>query len=276
MRLGLHPLLVLLLATAAAAQTATPPVTRPDLGSVAALADKGQLEAAERQLRQLLAQGGGAPVRDLLGVVLSRQGKLDEAEAQLQKALAADPALPGLRQHLARVYLAQGRDAEAAAELRQAARQRPLERDLALKLADIELSEGHPALAERQLRAAADRFQSVAALLQLARLQSRQGDAASALESLERARPLAPNSEDVLSAYGQLSLAGREPLGAIGALEPLTRMCPTVATYHYLLGAALMQLEDTPAAIEVLRRAEQLEPERTPTLVALGLALNGR
>jgi tetratricopeptide (TPR) repeat protein len=119
-------------------------------------------------------------------------------------------------------------------------------------------------------------IQSVKALLQLARHQSGQGDAAGALESLTRARVLAPNSEEVLSASAQMSLAVRAPVPAILALEPLTRMCPTVAEYPYLLGVALMQAGDMLAAVEPLRQAERLEPGRVLTLVALGLALNGR
>lgn len=179
-------------------------------------------------------------------------------------------------QHRARRYLAENRENDAVIELRRAAEIGPLERDLALKLASVEQAAGNLGPAERQLRSVAERFESVQGLLQLARLQSGHGDAAGALESLQRARALAPNSEDVLSASAQVSLAVRAPVPAILALEPLTRMCPTVAQYPYLLGVALMQAGDMLAAVEPLRQAERLEPGRVLTLVALGLALNGR
>jgi tetratricopeptide (TPR) repeat protein len=273
--LRLLPLL-LLLAAPAIGQTAAAPVAAPDLKAVAALIAKRQLGPAERQLRQILARGGGAAARGLLGVVLVQQGKAEEAEAEFQRALRASPTLADVRQHLARLYLAQGKEDQALVELRRAAETAPLARDLALKLAGAEQAAGHPALAERQLRSAADRFESVEALLQLARLQSSRKDAAGALESLRRARALAPNSEDVLSASAQVALAVRAPVPAILALEPLTRMCPTVAQYSYLLGVALMQAGDMPAAVEPLQQAERLEPDRALTLVALGLALNGR
>ena len=284
-RLRLVPALLLLavpVAAPLAAQTARAPVTTPapvsapDLKQIAALIAKGQLAPAERQLRQILAQGGGASARGLLGVVLSQQGKVQEAESEFQRALRANPALADVRQHLARLYLAQGREDEALVELQRAAETAALDRDLALKLAGAEQAAGHPALAERQLRSAAERFESVEALLQLARLQSSRKDAVGALESLRRARALAPNAEDVLSASAQLSLAVRAPVPAILALEPLTRMCPTVAQYPYLLGVALMQAGDMLAAVEPLQKAERLEPGRALTLVALGLALNGR
>lgn len=121
-----------------------------------------------------------------------------------------------------------------------------------------------------------DRPESVKALLELARRQSTSGDRAGALQSLTKARILAPNSEDVLSAYAQMSLATRRPVPAILALDALARICPTVAQYHYLLGVALMQAGDMEAAAESLRQAERLEPEKALTLVALGIALNNR
>jgi tetratricopeptide (TPR) repeat protein len=146
----------------------------------------------------------------------------------------------------------------------------------ALERAAAEAAAGRQAEAERLLRAAAERFQSVEALLRLARLQSTRKDAAGALEALRRALTLAPNSEEVLSAYAQVSLAVRAPVPALLALEPLTRMCPGVAQYNYLFGVALMQAGDMPAAVEPLQQAQQLEPDRALTLIALGLALNGR
>ena len=114
------------------------------------------------------------------------------------------------------------------------------------------------------------------ALLQLARRQSADGDAAAALDSLRQARAVAPNSEEVLSAFAQVALAARMLLPAIVTLDSLTRICPTVAQYHYLLGVAFMEGGDIPAASDALAEANRLEPERSITLLALGLALNGR
>ena len=152
----------------------------------------------------------------------------------------------------------------------------PSEREATLKLAAEELTAGRRDEAARLLRSAADRFQSVQALLQLARLQSGQGDAPGALESLSRARTIAPNSEEVLSAFAQVSLGARLPLPAIVTLDSLTRLCPSVAQYQYLLGVALMQIGDMVLAVDSLSAAERLEPDRVLTLVALGLALNNR
>jgi tetratricopeptide (TPR) repeat protein len=142
--------------------------------------------------------------------------------------------------------------------------------------ASAALAAGRRAEAKQLLKDAADRFQSVAALLQLARMQSGDGDAPGALDSLQKARALAPNSEEVLSALAQVALAARLPGPAAAALEALTRMCPEVAQYQYLLGVSLMTAGDTVRATEALEAADRLEPGRPLTLAALGLALNSR
>jgi tetratricopeptide (TPR) repeat protein len=144
-----------------------------------------------------------------------------------------------------------------------------------LAVAAPAVAQGGKAAPRRAARPARE-HESVRALLQLAKRQAAQKDAPGALASLRRALELAPNSEEALTTYAQISLGVRTPLPAILALEPLTRMCPTVAQYPYLLGVAYMQAGDMPAAVEALREAEQLEPNRVMTLVALGLALNHR
>ncbi len=157
-----------------------------------------------------------------------------------------------------------------------AARGQAPSREHLLTLASTELSAGRRAEAERLLLQAADRFDSVEALLRLARLQAGRGDQQAAIGSLRRARTLAPNSEEVLSGFAQVSLAARAITPAILALQALTRICPTVAQYHYLLGVGLMQAGDFAAAVESLEQANRLEPNRGLTLIALGLGYNSR
>lgn len=138
------------------------------------------------------------------------------------------------------------------------------------------LQSGKDTEAARLFGLAADRYQSVRAYLELARLQARAKDTAAAMATLAKAREIAPNSEDVLSAYAQLALASRQPMAAVLTLMPLTRMCPSVAQYHYLLGVGLMAIGDMPNAVDALQGANRLEPDRALTLLALGLALNNR
>ena len=154
--------------------------------------------------------------------------------------------------------------------------QAPSERQRAFERAAAEQAAGRRAEAARILRDAADKLGSVHALVQLARIHSGDGNAAGAIEALRKARTLAPNSEEVLSALAQVSLAARTSMDAIDALEPLARIAPTVGQHHYLLGVAFIQAGDLIDAVDALQQAQRVEPDRELTLLALGLALNGR
>jgi tetratricopeptide (TPR) repeat protein len=145
--------------------------------------------------------------------------------------------------------------------------------DKALQAASAERAAGHLVVAEQQLRAVVDRFKSVRALLQLAELQALRKDRAGSLASLRQARSLAPNSEDVLSAYAEALLASSTPDASVPVLVALTRMSPGVARYHSLEGRALLGAGDAAGAIASLQEAARLEPDEVPTLVALGRAL---
>lgn len=176
-------------------------------------------------------------------------------------------------------------DREQAVEaLRAAAERGPLERELAMKLAGVEMAEGNLEAAEKLYLSVADRFPSAQALVNLARIRSRRRDPRGAADFLRQARELAPNSEEVLSAFARLHLTLGSPVPALLALEPLVRMHPTVPEYAYLLGVAWMQVGDLAAATEYLRQAERLRgsgaspdrlsPGRGLILTALGLTLN--
>ena len=93
------------------------------------------------------------------------------------------------------------------------------ERDARSRRADTAAAEaqqaGRLAEAMRLLRAAAEEHQSVQAYLELARLQSRSEQTAGRSDALAKARALAPNSEEVLSAFAQLALRGERPMPAV-------------------------------------------------------------
>lgn len=266
-------LLVVLLSTGTLAQPAAPP---SDLAAIVEMVEAGRSSQAEQALRTILEDQDGSVARDLLGVVLGQQGRLEEAELEFRRAIDLGPELLAPRQHLGRLYLQRQRPEKALAELRAATALGPLERDLAFRLAAAETASGDLEAAERQLRSLADRFDSAKALLGLARLQARRGDREEAIASLLQGMKLAPNSEEFLSAYARVSLAALTPVPAIRALEALNRMHPAVADHAYLLGVAWLQFRENDGAVEALERALRLEPDRARTLTALGMAFNSR
>lgn len=118
--------------------------------------------------------------------------------------------------------------------------------------------------------------ESVQGLLQEARLHASQADHRRAADILMRALRIAPNSERVLSDFAENSLAATDPVAAINALEPLSRMHPSVAKYPYLLGVAHLQIGEMDRSVESLRRSLELEPDRVLSLIALGITYNAQ
>jgi tetratricopeptide (TPR) repeat protein len=114
----------------------------------------------------------------------------------------------------------------------------------------------------------------VKALVELARKQMQAKTPALALQTLGKALPRAPNSEEVLAAYADAAIAARAPVKALPSLEALCRMAPREARYRSSMGTALLQVGDAEAATAALREAEKLDPNDPATLVALGRALN--
>lgn len=247
-----------------------------DLDPVIAMIESDRLAEAEDTLLRLLADDGRPAVRELLGIVLLRQGRLREARAELEAAIAAAPNRPGPRQHLARIQLMSGDDAAAVATLRQEAALGELQRDLAQRLVTAEIEAGNWRAAEAQLESLVERFDSVRAMLRLAGLRAAAGDATAAERLLRRALDRAPNSEDVLAAYARLSLDNGVPVPAILALEPLVRMHPLQVRYAYLLGVAYLQVGELRSAVATLETVVAREPDDRLAKIALGMALNNQ
>jgi tetratricopeptide (TPR) repeat protein len=255
---------------AAGAQQASP------LDAVGRLLSDGKPQQAEAAARQLLASGDHAAARDLLGIALSQQGRIEEARAEFERAVRLAPDSASAQQHLARTLLQLDRPDGARDVLRTAAKLGPLERDLAFELAAMEAARGNPEAAEAQLLSVTERFASVRALLDLARLEARRGANSEAFAHLGRALEVAPNSEDVLSAYARVALAIKSPVTAIRTLERLTRMYPAAADYPYLLGVAKFRIAENAGAVEALERALELEPQNGRAAIALGLTFNSQ
>ncbi len=89
-----------------------------NLGS--SLARSGEFAQAEKYLRAAVAKNPGSQTYTGLGIVLSQQGKADEAVASLQAAIQADPKNAAAHQALAQAFTSLGRTEEARKELEMA------------------------------------------------------------------------------------------------------------------------------------------------------------
>ncbi|MGM0593403.1 MAG: L,D-transpeptidase Cds6 family protein [Pseudomonadota bacterium] len=101
----------------------------------AALAGRGELEAAEERYLALIEQAPARPeAYNNLAALYARQGRLDEARQLLEQAMATHPSYATVYQNLSSIYMAMSRSAYARAlQMGERSSEQPqLERLLAL------------------------------------------------------------------------------------------------------------------------------------------------
>ena len=97
----------------AAAQGAT---SSAGIKQIQGLVDRGQVDAAEKQLWEILVRDPkSVPAINLLGVIRTRQKRFPEAEALFKRVLAIAPDFVGAYRNLGELYALQGRNVDAKA-----------------------------------------------------------------------------------------------------------------------------------------------------------------
>lgn len=110
--------------------------------------------AAADEFRQALAFQESATTHNNLGIALEEEGRLDEATAHYQRALALDPTFAEPHNNLANILMQQHREAEAIAEYFRALVLKPNSADTRVNLGSALKEQGHFDEAERHYREA--------------------------------------------------------------------------------------------------------------------------
>ena len=181
------------------------------------------------------ADAGAPPPADAraegnLGIVLVRQGRLDEAEAAFRRALAAAPHDRIVVNNLAGLYMKQQRFDEADRLLDDLLRKDP---DYALGWSN------------------------------LAVCRQKSGRLADALDCYDRALRIEPADQRTLANRGFLLLDLRRPADAERDFRSALRIADRQAPAHYGLGAALAAQGRTEDAGAELRTALEIDPGLT-------------
>jgi tetratricopeptide (TPR) repeat protein len=203
-------------ARAKAAATPAPPTISPELEVAAARIDRGELPAAERDLRAMIQRRESPHARGLLAVILARQEKDDEARAEIEKALKATPRSgPALLTavgrvqsvrtllHLAQLLAARKDAAGAVATLKRAREIAPSSEEVLTAYAQAALGTGLTAHALAPLQQLTRMHPDVARhhyLFGVALLKA--GNPAGGSEELQKAAELAPDDPMTLLGLG--------------------------------------------------------------------------
>ena len=253
--------------TPAAQALVSAQLARPDaptlvrLAHARKLATKGQFEAAERELTQLVqAQPDAEGTRVLLAAVQLEQKRLDQAQATLQPLVQAIPAAsqPGQAD--------QGAEA-LSPELEQAA----------LMQAQIAEQKGQARQALNWLQRADPTGQKLSIQTQRARLMARQGQLGAA-RALIRGLPEDEPRDGIAKIQAEASLLRearqwREAYRVLG--EGLSRF-PDVTELLYDQAMMADKIKDYEDMERLLKRLIELEPDNANAHNALGYSLADR
>ena len=242
-----------------------------DYAAARAMIQRGQLDAAERQLRAIIASGGDVGGAQLmLADVLSRRGDLPGAETQYRAALARQPnnadALVGLAQILNR----QGRSTEAEAVLDRAqgaGNNRAVERIRGDGLRQQAAATTDPVAKEALLRAASAADPSNPwTRLDLARALAATGKKAEARQVMAEAIGGANPSADALRAGAMFAAEDGRPADAVALVDRLPAAARTPDMRALLAQAALQN--DIRNAVGLAAVSPTAARERLLTLAA--------
>lgn len=277
----------------------------------AGLLREGKIEEAERQLAAVLkAAPNEAGALNLLGTIRAQQGKLDEAESLFTRAARADSRFVGPRMNLAYLYHLKGAPEKAIVALGEVLSLESDNVDAAQKLARLLLNSnrldecislvedlrrrgraassllailGDAHLGKGDLTRADESYElalsqdsgDATALLGMAQVALRKGDAQGAVPYLSRAKEAAAGSPDLLYGYALVALRAGFGDEAGEALARAARLRPDDQRVVLLSGVSWLKRRkpDLSEAEQSFRRFLELEPASPQGQLFLGYVL---
>jgi len=212
----------------------------------------------------------------VIGNALAEEGKLPEAIAQCQKALAIAPDYPEALNTLGNVYGKQGKYDEAIASYRAAAAD-PTYADPRNGMGDVLIKQGKYAEAEAQCRAALRLApMHLSATYGLARALHLQGKLDAAADYYRRVLELKPDLYPPRRYLGNLLVAQGKPDQAIPQLLLALKAQPQDANTRVVLGVVLLDKNRVEEATAQFQEAARLQPTNTIANYQLALIHQGR
>jgi len=195
-----------------------------------------------------------------LGMYLSREP--DDVDALLRFAQAQTEIRP----------LRSERLSEAVASYERVLRLAPAHAEATYKLGELYLAVGEPGQAERVARTRLETTgEDPAASVLLARAQVARSEYESAMRQLETVIQLDPTQVQAYDLLGQLQLEQiADAETARRTFDALVEHNPTSPTAHVFKGRFLRRVGNRARASAMLRKAEELEPQDSSTLLLLG------
>jgi tetratricopeptide (TPR) repeat protein len=241
-----------------------------------ALLASGASARAEALLRE--APEGSAALHAALARVLQRGKRLDEAQAELERALELEPDSAQRVGDLARLLVERREEQRALALLRESMLDHPEVPEHPDLLGRILLRQGEPEEAQTAFdRAIEIDAGYVSAYVGLAGVAESAGRPAEARQVLRRGLAQRPGSAELLRALGALETRNAQPDAAIEAFEAaLQAESGNPETQAALVRALADAGRDLDRALDLARSSRESDPRNPDFAEALGRVLQRR
>lgn len=246
-----------------AASALAPALLMVRVSVVRCLMSLGDLTEAEREAREYVAVAPGPESWTLLGTVQRAQERHQEALATAETALKFGPTLRGLRYNHATALDNVGRTSEALTVFEKLARQELDTPDLALHCARALYAEGRKKDAEAVAEEGVRLWPQVTALQSaLARIRSLAGAGERSVAAFEAAILSMPNDLSLRLACADALHRGGHNGKALEVLNEALRLAPDTPALLTAAGVVLDELDRPLDGLAVLRRVVEIAPSR--------------
>jgi tetratricopeptide (TPR) repeat protein len=208
------------------------------------------------------------------GVVLWRQGKLDEALAELEQAKKAEPRAVGTLITLGAVQLDKGKAAPEGKETEATNSFKEAEVNLMLAL------KSEPSNSEANFYMAQVKVAQVKAQVNAARAKAIKengdpetvpgGDYTQAIESMKAAVERSPKRADYHYAFGILYRDAKQLVDAIKEWQEAVTLEPKLIDAHEALGLAHLERNEFDEALDAFQATLKADPKRSRVLASIG------
>src|SRR2546425_6117020 len=245
--------------------------------AVAALQSNALVEAERRARAAVTASPRSAVTHNVLGVVLDRSGRSDEAFKEFTAAIKLDPNFISARNNLGRMLAERGQTSAAIAQFESVLKSDPTHVQAHYNLGALYSDAGDFKKAAEHLARARqvepEDPQLALAYLNVAYRANRSAEANSVADSLERKFAGEPKA---LFTLATIIAQNKEYERAVKLFEQVNKAMPHTFEVLYNLGIALYNLDRNDDAARYLAEAADLNPDPPEAHFRLGLIASAR
>lgn len=254
----------------APSQTMDPVAARQVFQNAVAMLQGSDFANAEQAARKALKKAPNDPnMLRVLGVALSKQRKLDEAERHLTHVVRLVPDFAPAFEDLAETQLLQGKVDAAIASLRNALKHNPSSKGTQIRLGELLAMLGRGEEADDIFQKAFEDDPDRSALVEAMDL-GRRGDSKKAEAIYRDILRRTPDHVDALRLMGVLCTKDENYSDAEAYFRRVVDLAPDFWTAWINLGAALNEQQKFDKAEEAFRTALSLRPNNVHSLEKLG------